>query len=62
MEEQLLIDDVPTDKIRVSTYIDNSLKEDAEKLAEFQGRSLSNFIEQLIKKEVARAKAAKEID
>ena len=51
-----------TDKVRISTYIDYSLKEDAEKLAEFQGRSLSNLVEQLIKKEIARAKAAKEID
>lgn len=47
---------VATDKTRVSTYIDQKLKEEAEKVAAQQGRSLSNYIEQLIKQDVARAK------
>jgi hypothetical protein len=53
---------VSTDKARVSTYIENSLKEDALKLAAIQGRTLSNYIEQLIKKDVERAKKAQEIE
>lgn len=43
---------VATDKIRVSTYITPELKEQAEKLAAREGRSLSNYIEQLIKRDV----------
>ncbi|MBE9057577.1 hypothetical protein [Sphaerospermopsis sp. LEGE 08334] len=50
-----------TDKIRVSTYIQQTLKEEAEKIADRQGRSLSNYIEQLIKQDVARAKQEGEI-
>lgn len=44
-----------TDKTRVSTYIEPRLKEQAEKIAANQGRSLSNYIEQLIKQDVAKA-------
>lgn len=43
---------VATDKTRVSTYITIELKEKAEKKATKQGRSLSNYIEQLIKADV----------
>ena len=46
---------VTTDKTRVSTYIEQKLKELAEKVAAHQGRSLSNYIEQLVKQDVARA-------
>jgi predicted HicB family RNase H-like nuclease len=46
---------VTTDKTRVSTYIEQKLKELAEKVAAYQGRSLSNYIEQLVKQDVARA-------
>lgn len=53
---------VATDKTRVSTYIEQKLKEEAEKVASLQGRSLSNYIEQLIKQDVARAKKEGEID
>jgi predicted HicB family RNase H-like nuclease len=52
---------VTTEKIRVSTYIQQTLKEEAEKIADRQGRSLSNYIEQLIKQDVARAKQEREI-
>jgi predicted HicB family RNase H-like nuclease len=52
---------VATDKTRVSTYIEQTLKEEAEKVANNQGRSLSNYIEQLIKQDVARAKREGEI-
>ncbi|WP_413176502.1 hypothetical protein [Anabaena azotica] len=52
---------VATDKTRVSTYIEQKLKDDAEKVAKNQGRSLSNYIEQLIKQDVARAKQQGEI-
>lgn len=43
-----------TDKVRVSTYIEQSLKKKAEKAAKAEGRSLSNYIEQLIKKAVEK--------
>ena len=41
-----------TDRARVSTYIDQDLKELAEKAAEQEGRSLSNYLEQLIKRDL----------
>lgn len=53
---------VATDKTRVSTYIEQRLKELAEKVAASQGRSLSNYIEQLIKQDVNRAKKEGEVD
>ena len=53
---------VATNKIRVSTYIDEELKKKAEKVASSQGRSLSNYIEQLIKKDVARAFQEEEVN
>lgn len=43
---------VATDKARVSTYIDYGLKELAEKAAQIEGRSVSNYLEQLIKRDV----------
>lgn len=43
---------VATDKARVSTYIDYGLKELAEKAAQIEGRSLSNYLEQLIKRDI----------
>lgn len=43
---------VATDKARVSTYIDYGLKELAEKAAQTEGRSLSNYLEQLIKRDI----------
>ena len=52
---------VSTKKPRVVTYLDEELKARAEKVAEYQGRSLSNYIEQLVKADVARAEAAGEI-
>lgn len=44
---------VATDKARISTYVDQELKALAEIAAEQEGRSLSNYLEQLIKKDVA---------
>jgi len=43
---------VATDKTRVSTYIDQDLKDLAEAAASKEGRSLSNYIEQLIRRDV----------
>lgn len=53
---------VATNKCRVSTYITEQLKEDLEELAKARDRSVSNLIETILKKEVAAAKAEKEID
>jgi predicted transcriptional regulator len=47
--------DVPTDKARVATYIDDELKQKLEKLAETEDRSVSNFLERLIKQVVEQA-------
>ena len=46
---------VATDKIRVSTYVDSSLKAQAEKLAKSQKRSFSNLLEVLLEQAVAEA-------
>ncbi|MBW4601015.1 MAG: hypothetical protein KME29_15820 [Calothrix sp. FI2-JRJ7] len=51
-----------TDQARVSTYIDQRLKELAEKVAIYQSRSLSNYIEHLVKLDVARAIKQGEIE
>ena len=49
---------VATDKTRVSAYVPEDLKEKAEQLAADEGRSLSNYIEQLLKNQVLAAEAA----
>ncbi|HEY9876867.1 MAG TPA: ribbon-helix-helix protein, CopG family [Leptolyngbyaceae cyanobacterium] len=48
---------MPTNKAKVGTYIDQELKEELERLAELESRSVSNFVELLIKEAVAKAKA-----
>ena len=45
-----------TDKKKISAYLDEKLKEDAEKLARTQRRSLSNLIEVLLESAVSEAK------
>lgn len=52
---------MPTNKIKTTAYIDAQLKEDAEKLARLKGKTLSNYIGQLIKEDVERAKKQGEI-
>lgn len=47
--------DVPTDKARVATYIDEELKQKLEQLAALEDRSVSNFLERLIKQAVEQA-------
>jgi hypothetical protein len=46
-----------TDKKKVSTYLEEGLKQDAEKLAALESRSLNNLIEVLLKAAVDKAKA-----
>jgi len=54
---------VATDKTRVSTYIDQDLKDLAEAAASKEGRSLSNYIEQLIRRDVeARSDLSRKFD
>ena len=48
---------VATDKRKISAYLEDSLKEDAEKLAKLQKRSLSNLIEILLQEAVDKAKS-----
>ena len=48
---------MPTNKAKVGTYIDQSLKDDLEALAALESRSISNLVEVLLKEAVARAKA-----
>lgn len=47
--------EVPTDKARVATYIEEELKAKLEKLAALEDRSVSNFLERLIKQVVEQA-------
>lgn len=47
--------DVPTDKSRVATYLDEELKQKLERLAALEDRSVSNFLERLIKQVVEQA-------
>jgi predicted transcriptional regulator len=47
--------DVPTDKARVATYIEEELKQKLERLAALEDRSVSNFLERLIKQAVEKA-------
>ena len=51
-----------TDKTRISVYIDPKLKEAAEKVAAYHSRSLSNYIEHLVKVDTARAIKQGEIE
>ncbi|MBD1822911.1 ribbon-helix-helix protein, CopG family [Cyanobacteria bacterium FACHB-DQ100] len=47
--------DVPTDKARVATYLDEELKQKLERLAALEDRSVSNFLERLIKQVIEQA-------
>lgn len=44
------------EKVRVATYIHENLKKEAEKIAKSEGRSLSNYIEQLIRRDIGKQK------
>lgn len=48
---------MPSDKPRITLYVDADIKADVEKLAAQQDRTISNFVVQLIKREIAAAKA-----
>jgi len=48
---------MPTTKAKIGTYIDQDLKDNLLKLAELESRSLSNYVEILIKAAVAQAKS-----
>lgn len=48
---------MPTNKAKLGVYVDKELKAGVEKLAEMDSRSVSNFIELVLKELVANAKA-----
>lgn len=48
---------MPSDKPRVTIYLDDELKDDLEKLARAKDRPVSNFVLVLIKEAIAKAKA-----
>jgi predicted HicB family RNase H-like nuclease len=52
---------VATDKEKLMVYIDKDVKEGLRQLAEMDGRSMSNFVEQMIKNAVESAKLAGKI-
>lgn len=52
---------VPSDKPRITLYIDQDLKESLEVLAERADRSVSNYVVQLIRQDVARAQQSGEL-
>ena len=45
---------VTKDKERITAYITKNLKAEAEQAARMEGRSLSNYIEQLIKRDITK--------
>ena len=45
-----------TDKKKISAYLDEELKTDADKLAKLEKRSLSNLIEVLLQDAIDKAK------
>lgn len=47
--------EMPTDKARVATYISHELYEKLRRLAQAEDRSVSNYLERLIKRTVADA-------
>ncbi|HEY9881484.1 MAG TPA: hypothetical protein V6D29_23725 [Leptolyngbyaceae cyanobacterium] len=47
---------MPTEKPRVVVYMDEQIKADLEKLAARDDRPVSNFVLQLIKREIAEAR------
>jgi len=49
--------DMTTEKARVATYIDHELNEKLKRLAQMEDRSVSNFLERLIKETVAKAES-----
>jgi len=65
MPEKQELELMATDKARVSTYIDQDLYDKVKKLADAEDRSVSNFMERLLKEVVAKAEQdgrVKEID
>jgi hypothetical protein len=48
---------MPTNKGKVGVYVDMEVKRDLEALAASESRSVSNFVELLIKDAVSKAKA-----
>ena len=47
---------MPSEKPRVTVYLDEDVKEDLEKLAAVHDRPVSNFVLRLIKEAIAKAK------
>lgn len=62
MTTQLIAGNVTTKLPRFMVYIDQKLKEDAEKLARLEKRSLSNLVNVLLQKAVDEAKARGDIE
>jgi len=59
---QLIPNNVTSKQQRFMVYIDQTLKEDAEKLAKLEKRSLSNLVNVLLQKAVDDAKARGDIE
>lgn len=62
MTTQLIPNNVTSKQQRFMVYIDQTLKEDAEKLAKLEKRSLSNLVNVLLQKAVDDAKARGDIE
>lgn len=52
---------VATDKEKLMVYIDKDVKEGLRQLADLDGRSMSNFVEQMIKTAVEQARQSGKI-
>ncbi len=53
----VVTDPMPSEKPRVTIYLDEDIKADLEKLAEANDRPVSNFVLVLIKEAITKAKA-----
>jgi uncharacterized protein (DUF1778 family) len=51
-----IYDDMPSEKPRITVYIDEDTKTDLEQLAMLNDRSASSFVKVLIKRAIAEAK------
>lgn len=48
--------DVATSKAKLMVYLDPEMKDDLEKLSQVENRTMSNYVETLIREAIAKAK------
>ena len=53
---------MPTDKAKVSAYVEQDLKKKVDRLCEIRNRSISNLVETLLRDEIAKAEESGELE